>query len=291
MPSDATAQGAALPAQPNTPPQLKKLVPPKNPVMGSPEWLAAQEKLAKIRADYAPGQFGTQIKPGSDGQPAQAVVTNARTGDVTTKPLDTVDLGKGTKGTQGALVLQTLARLGMNYNDLSQAVDKMDKLEGDKTFLGLQTPVNKAKIGLASTESNPHPKGLLEGLSNSAMQGVAGLAQRSLDPSLNTYNNLKTRVGTAFTEAMPRPNQQLLQIERGLSGIDVGWNPDLLQSVQSRRRGGLDVLRGILANEGLIDANGNFTLKAKQVLGGKSQSPTAPETPGNIFMTTPKRTP
>jgi len=54
-----------------------------------------------------------------------------------------------------------------------------------------------------------------------------------------------------LTELLPRPNQQMLGIEKGLSAVDVGGNPGNISNVQSRRRGALQMLQGIMQHGGI----------------------------------------
>lgn len=171
------------------------------------------------------------------------------------------DAKQGTGSTMSGQTMQTMGRMGTSFNDLKQSIDQMEKMENDPAFRQKLTSMSKAGMAGAEAHPNADAHGLGGFLSNVGGQYLAGKAQENLDPDLNTYLNLKQRVGTAFTELLPRPNQQLLQIEKGLSGIDVGWNPQLLSGVQGRRRGGLDVLQNILSAQGMVDEQGNITGK------------------------------
>ena len=183
---------------------------------------------------------------------------NTKTGEVVPTDIGKSPVSAGGAGGLSGITMQTMARMGTSYNDLTQAVDQMDRMENDPAFRAKLTTYNKALMAGAETQPNAEAKGLGGLVSNMAGQYAAGHAQQALDPDLNTYLNLRQRVGTAFTELLPRPNQQLLQIEKGLSGIDVGWNPELLKGIQTRRQGGLTVLKNILSKQGMIDAQGNL---------------------------------
>lgn len=164
----------------------------------------------------------------------------------------------GAGGALSGITMQTMGRMGTSYNDLAQTIAEMEKMENDPIFRAKLTAWNKSKMAAAETHPNADAHGFGGVFNNALGQFAAGQAQSALDPDLNTYMNLKQRVGTAFTELLPRPNQQLLQIEKGLSGIDVGWNPQLMAGIQARRRGGLEVLQNILSQRGMLDENGHI---------------------------------
>jgi len=185
--------------------------------------------------------------------------------------------GAGGAGAMSGQTMQTLGRMGTSFNDLSQSIDQMEKMEADPAFRAKLTSLNKAAMAGAETHPNMEAHGLGGFVSNMGGQFLAGKAQEHLDPQLNTYLNLRQRVGTAFTELLPRPNQALLQLEKGMSGIDVGWNDQLMAGVQARRRGGLDVLKNILAQQGMLDENGRVSGKKNTPgAGGRSGNPPAP---------------
>lgn len=166
--------------------------------------------------------------------------------------------GNGLNGALSGITMQTMGRMGTSYNDLAQTIAEMEKMENDPAFRAKLTAWNKSKMAGAEAHPNADAHGIGGVAGNMLGQFAAGKAQESLDPELNTYLNLKQRVGTAFTELLPRPNQQLLQIEKGLSGIDVGWNPQLMAGIQARRKGGLEVLKNILGQQGMLDESGNI---------------------------------
>lgn len=231
------------------------IVKPTGPVMGSPAWLNAQEQLEKLRAKYRPAPEATiQVLPGADGNPPQGVITHGP-GLGKTIPIPGVQAkGAGGAGGQSGIMLQTLGRMGMSMNDLASAIKQMDAYENNPNNLAKLTPFKQA-IGAASEATpNQEAKGFTGVLNNSAGAFTAARAQKYLaqnDPAYKTYLFNKQRVATAFTELLPRPNQQLLHIEKGLSGIDVGWNPDLIGDVQTRRTNGYNMLKDILSSSPL----------------------------------------
>jgi len=199
--------------------------------------------------------------PTDPSKPAQVVAVDPRD-PLHPRVADVPGVTKGGvagAGSPSGLTMQTMARMGTSYNDLAQSIAQMEKFENDPAFRAKLTASNKALMAAAEAQPNAEAHGITGVLGNAVGQLASGAAQGHLDPELNTYLNLRQRVGTAFTELLPRPNQQLLQIEKGLSGIDVGWNPLLLTGIQGRRRGGLEVLRNILSKQGLVDAQGNVT--------------------------------
>ncbi len=127
-----------------------------------------------------------------------------------------------------ALMIATMNRLGLSEGDISAAIEQMDKAENDPEFRRQLTVWNKMKSAAATTKQDEHATGALGVINNMIGAGISGAAQQSLRdfPALSTYLRNKEVVGTAATEILPRPNQQLLQIEKGLSGIDINWNPD-----------------------------------------------------------------
>lgn len=212
-------------------------------------------------APYTPPVQSAFTFPVVDGPNGPVLAkANTKTGEVVPTDIGKSQAGAGSGGgALSGLTMQTMARMGTSFNDLSQAVDQMDRMENDPAFRAKLTAYNKALMAGAEAQPNAEAHGLGGMLSNMAGQLASGKAQQSLDPDLNTYLNLKQRVGTAFTELLPRPNQQLLQIEKGLSGIDVGWNPELLKGIQARRQGGLNVLKNILSHQGMLDENGQVS--------------------------------
>ncbi len=149
----------------------------------------------------------------------------------------------GQTSAQAALAMQ---RLGMSLADVKAAHDRMTAAENDPEFRKLLTTGNQAGMNAADVKPDIHASGLMGALNNAGGSLVSGLAQTHLDPRLNTYRRDKETVGTALTEVLPRPNQQLLQIEKGLSGIDAGWNPDLTAAAQARRAQGIVQLQNAL---------------------------------------------
>ena len=226
---------------------------------GEVQWVAQGDPIPAGFKPYAPPQ-APQIMQGTDptGGPAFFRVPKFGGPAEPVSGMTPNPTGGGASGLSG-LTMQTMARMGTSFNDLSQAVDQMDRMENDPAFRAKLTAYNKALMAGAEAQPNAEAHGIGGMLSNMAGQLASGKAQQSLDPDLNTYLNLKQRVGTAFTELLPRPNQQLLQIEKGLSGIDVGWNPELLKGIQARRQGGLNVLRNILSHQGMLDENGQVS--------------------------------
>jgi hypothetical protein len=226
---------------------------PKAPLPGTPEWKAYKQW------EYANAPQGvTYIKgEGDQGQPQYFAGTTKGTPSL--KPMDVNAPQTGKGSALSGITMQTMGRMGTSYNDLKQTIDEMEKMENDPKFRSKLSAYSKSLMAGAETHPNADAHGAGGFASNMLGQYASGLAQKSLDPDLNTYLNLKQRVGTAFTELLPRPNQQLLQIEKGLSGIDVGWNPQLMTGIQARRRGGLDVLANILSQQGMLDESGNVT--------------------------------
>lgn len=234
---------------------------PKAPVIGSPEWKAAEEYKAKLAAQYRVEP--QQILQGTDENGDSHFYRVPKNGG----PPEMISgmapkSGTGRGAALSGQTMQTLGRLGMSFNDLKQAIDQMDQFENDPKNLQKMTPARRAIAATSETMPNPEAHGLMGGLNNAAGALLGGIAQQKLsqdDPQFNTYLNNKQRVATAFTELLPRPNQQLLQLEKGLSGADVNWNPTLMGNIQSRRRGGLDVLKNILQQQGMLDESGNMT--------------------------------
>ncbi len=170
-----------------------------------------------------------------------------------------------------ALMIATMNRLGLSEGDISAAIEQMDKAENDPEFRKQLTVWNKMKSAAATTKQDEHATGATGVINNMLGAGVSGAAQQSLRdfPALSTYLRNKEVVGTAATEILPRPNQQLLQIEKGLSGIDINWNPDLITDVQSRRHRMRDMLHASLQATPL----GAATTGKK--LGGNAGSPSS----------------
>lgn len=295
-PPQAQQQGAP-PVPPTAPPQsggtLRPYVKPPAPIIidphksqaeipGTPEWQAAE----KFKANLIPRDDKTLVQVSvDDGQGGKRTIYVPRS---QAAGMET-PAKAGAAATSGQ-TMQTMARMGTSYNDLKQAVDQMDKYENTPGNLAKQT-VGKQMLGSAS-EMHPSQDshGLTSGISNALASGISAAAQQKLgadDPEYRTYLNNKQRVATAFTELLPRPNQQLLQLEKGLSGADIGWNPQLMANIQARRRGGLDVLKNILNESGMLDANGNVT--GKKSSGGRGgQSPIPTNGPsGPIDLRTP----
>ena len=138
----------------------------------------------------------------------------------------------------------------MSLADVEAANKRMTTMENDPAFQQKLTVANQATMNAADVKPDIHASGLLGALNNAGGSLVSGVAQRHLnttDPDLNTYRRDKELVGTALTEVLPRPNQQLLQIEKGLSGLDVGWNPAIMGAVQNRRAQGVMQLRNALS--------------------------------------------
>lgn len=275
--------------------QLKPL-PPMKIDPNSPQGIAAAgEKagvIAKAKAPYATPKNPPLVK------------TMNPDGSVTYTPApQAVGMAAPVAGGAGALsgqTMQTLGRLGMSFNDLKQAIDQMDRYENTPGNLAKQTAMKQA-LGAAS-EAHPSQEahGLMGALNNAAGAFVGAKAQEKIgkdDPEYRTYLNNKQRVATAFTELLPRPNQQLLQLEKGLSGADVGWNPDLIKNIQARRRGGLDVLKNILAQQGMVNDQGEMTGAKPGRGGGRGGSPppnvphppNKNDVPGDINLGAPTR--
>ena len=63
-------------------------------------------------------------------------------------------------------------------------------------------------------------------------------------------------------------------MEKGISGTDAGWTPDIIASVQDRRRGGLNIIKGILSGQGYIGPTGEFMPAS----GGGGAAAPAPKT-------------
>lgn len=248
---------SVTPVPPSLVAQRPSFAPPRAPVLGSPEWQAAKRFEASLVPRDDKTLVQVSVDDGKGGKKSIYVPRSQAAG------MDT-PAKAGTAGALSGQTMQTLGRLGMSYNDLKQTLDQMDAYENKPGNLANQS-IGKQMLGAGS---EMHPKqdasGLMSGLGNMVAAGVAAGAQKKLgadDPEYRTYLANKQRVATAFTELLPRPNQQLLQLEKGLSGVDVGWNPDLLKNVQQRRRGGLDVLKNILDQQGMLDEQGNMTGK------------------------------
>jgi hypothetical protein len=176
-------------------------------------------------------------------------------------PIEGLEPKKGSTSALSGQTMQTLGRMGMSYNDLQQTIARMDAYENDSNNLKRLTPTQQTVGAVSEFHPNPEAKGIAGMAGNAAGTFFGARAQQSLaqnDPKYRQYLLDKQRVAMAFTELLPRPNQQLLQMEKGVSGADAGWTPDILQSIQTRRQGGLDVLKGILSGQGYIDANGTF---------------------------------
>jgi hypothetical protein len=154
-----------------------------------------------------------------------------------------------------ALLIATMNRLGLSEGDISSAINEMEAFENDPTKRAKLTAYQQALAATANThQSNEGKGGVLDVVSKGAGSLVSGMAQKAVDPDIRTYLRNSQIVGTAATEILPRPNQALLGIESGLSGIDVGWNPQLLAGVQDRRRRMRDMLHASLMSTPLGQA-------------------------------------
>lgn len=164
----------------------------------------------------------------------------------------------GAGGAASGNTLLAQGRIGMSYNDLSQAVKQMEDYENSPQNLQAFTPEKRTLGVLAQSQPNAEAHGISGMLGNILTSEASGHAQSSLaknDQAYQNYVNNAQRVGAALTELLPRPNQQMLGIEKGLSAIDVGGNPGNIANVQARRRGALQMLQGIMEHGGIPGAS------------------------------------
>lgn len=206
----------------------------------------------------APSSTVVPMKPPAPKPDLIPVTQNGKTVLVPkTEGLEIPDKDKPTP----ALMIASMNRLGLAENDISSAIEAMERDENDPAFREELTAVTQALAAAAQTTPDPHPHGVTGAVNNIGGTLIAGQAQKIMQehPRVATYMRNKRIVGTAATEILPRPNQQLLAIEQGLSGIDVSWNPELIKDVQHRRRMMRDMLHESLQSTPLAGKTGSRT--------------------------------
>lgn len=99
---------------------------PHNPVMGSPEWLAAQEAAAKIRAKYAPApqQSFTPVTATDETGTAQVLPFNTKTGQAG----EPIGGAKPTGGGMGAAAItKAVANNDVTIAMIDRAITELEK--------------------------------------------------------------------------------------------------------------------------------------------------------------------
>lgn len=236
-------QGPQNPTAPVMPPvPLKgKVTPDKaaSEIPGTPEWKAAEQYRASLNKPTL-----VPVKDPNDPTGQRVIlVPNTQAAGMEPAPK---------AGGAGGLSGQTMmaqARMAMSVADLKQSIQQMDDFENDPKNLAKLTPAQQAEGVAATTPPNMESHGIGGMLGNVASTYAAGQAASDLaqnNPEFSKYLQNRQRVATALTEVLPRPNQQLLQIEKGLSGVDAGWTPATIQNVQARRRAALDAYGAVL---------------------------------------------
>lgn len=224
---------------------------PRGPMLGSPEYLAAQTDLAKMRAQYRPAPQQSFVFPTvTDDQGKQVVArANTKTGQI--EPTDVGAKASATgPGSLSGLAMQQAARMGMSSNDIQQAIQQMERFESNPDNIKKIGVLKATEGAVSQTPTMGKSGGAMGAINNAAGTALTMGARKHLassDPEYQRYLNNAQRVALAFTEILPRPNQELLHMERGLSGQDIGWNPGMLQDIQTRRRTGLEMLQQVLA--------------------------------------------
>jgi hypothetical protein len=168
-------------------------------------------------------------------------------------------VGKPSGGAGGsAQTAMALQRLGMSAGDVEHAITEMEVFENDPQMRAKLTSAQQAMGSASQVTPDDHAHGMLGVLNNAGGSLVSSAARAGMDKDLQRYMRNKQLVGLAFTEALPRPNQALLGMEKGLSGIDAGGFTDpIIADVQSRRRMGLQQLRTALGTLGAPKAAGH----------------------------------
>lgn len=222
--------------------------------------MQAKALAATAQGSWTPTQF-------TDPNTGAPVLLNTKTGETR---IGTGLQGKqpGTGGAGGGMQLLAEGRLGFSFNDLKNTIADMTAKENDPAFRAKLTAFTKGQMAAAQTTPNSEAHGMTGVIGNFGGQYLAGKAGENLDPELRQYMLDKMRVGLAFTESMPRPQQQLLHIEQGLSGMDVNWDPGSVAAVQQRRLTGYQVLGSLMRQQGLIDADGNYIMRGSGGAGG-----------------------
>lgn len=219
----------------------------KNPaeIVGTPEWQAAE----KFRAGLSKPTFKNYVEP---NDPTKVHLTTPEKA----AEAGWIEQKTGGSTAPAALMVTTMNRLGLSEGDIANAIATMDKNETDPAFLKKLTAYQQTLSAAAQTSPDPHPHGVTGALNNMGGAFLAAEAQKAVDPEIRRYMRNAQIVGTAATEILPRPNQQLLGIERGLSGIDVGWNPEMTKDIQDRRHRMRDMLHASLQSTPLAGKTG-----------------------------------
>lgn len=207
--------------------------------------VAQAEVPAKVAAQKSPtDHFSPTSAVDADGHP---IIINTTTGQEQSGQGTPKGAAAGTKpgSAQSAMALQ---RLGMSLGDVESAISEMDKFENDPKMRAKLTAYQQAAGSASQVVPDDHAHGLMGVLNNAAGSLASSAARKTLDPDLQQYIRNRQRVGLAFTEALPRPNQALLGMEKGLSGIDAGGFSDpIIADVQARRKMGAAQLRAAIS--------------------------------------------
>lgn len=131
-----------------------------------------------------------------------------------------------------------LGRLHIGKADFDNAYQFVRQYHNDlKTGKQEITPWMMGKASASQTMPNPESHSVFAPLSNLAIGYASGKANKSLaekNADYQRYINLITAISTAVTEVMPRPNQALLGIEKGLSMAKSGDTPERIDDIQHR---------------------------------------------------------
>lgn len=229
---------SVTPQKPTLQQQLPKFGPkekPTGPLVGSPEWQAAERFKASLRPKPQ-DSFSPLVTTGPDGK---QVVTpfNTRTGAVSSAVADAKAGAGGAGGERAGQAAAFLSRLKMGKADFDNGMqfirDYHQQLSKDNTI----SPLKMGESAASSIQPNPEAHGLMGMLNNSMGAAASGVANKSLaktDPTYQRYVNLLNSMSLAMTEVLPRPTQQILGIEKGINTVKAGDPPERIADIQHR---------------------------------------------------------
>lgn len=204
----------------------------------------AEEQTAKAQAFTAQQNALTRaaqenreewVSSGVDPKTGEPVLYNKRTGET--------KVGGGIKGGAGGgersgMAAAFLGRLQIGKADFDNAMqfvkDYHDRLKTGKAEI---TPWMMSKASAANTTPSTEQHGAFGAASNALGGYISGWANKSLmsnQADYARYVNLLNAISTAVTEVMPRPNQALLGIEKGISTAKAGDTSERIDDIQHR---------------------------------------------------------
>lgn len=273
------------PALADNDPKIGKYRAPTAPVMGSPEWLKAQEDAAKIRAQYAPkdrvlvqtmGPNGPVLTPRDQAAGMAPVVGSGGVGGIG---------GMGSGGIGG------LARTSSAITGMGVAHDQMVPYE------------NAIAKGTASYDGLDYFKGLYskmygaEGVVDKAAHAAAFAQLDKQNPQLANYLRSAETWALEDSQLSGKASDFRTKMDNFVSEIGPNFSPDLIANTQRFRQTRLDELRKFQpAMQSMAD---RFTAGR----GGAAASTKPPgdkggdidlrtdTTSSNPFMSLPKRKP